>query len=121
MASAAEFYPDARWQRCSVHFYRNFFSHVPAAKLREVALMLKAIHAQKNHAVARRKAEEVIARLKAQRLTKAAELVEGAMDCRGRSILGGDGDRAARPKGRGCIIPGGHGDRAAGTCKILIS
>jgi transposase-like protein len=24
--SAAEFYPDARWQRCMVHFYRNVFS-----------------------------------------------------------------------------------------------
>ena len=78
--SAAEFYPDARWQRCTVHFYRNVFSHVPAAKLREVALMLKAIHAQENHAAARRKAEEVIARLKAQRLAKAAELVERAID-----------------------------------------
>jgi transposase-like protein len=32
--SAAEVYPEARWQRCSVHFYRNVFSHVPAAKLR---------------------------------------------------------------------------------------
>src|SRR5262252_7928731 len=56
--SAAEFYPDARWQRCSVHFYRNVFSHVPAAKLREVALMLKAIHAQESCEAARRKAEE---------------------------------------------------------------
>ena len=27
-----------------VHFYRNVVSHVPAGKLREVALMLKAIH-----------------------------------------------------------------------------
>jgi len=44
--SAAEYFPDARWQRCMVHFYRNVFSHVPAGKLREVALMLKAIHAQ---------------------------------------------------------------------------
>lgn len=43
--SVHDFYPDARWQRCAVHAYRNVFSHVPAAKLREVALMLKAIHA----------------------------------------------------------------------------
>jgi transposase-like protein len=28
--SAAEFFPDARWQRCIVHWYRNIFSHVPA-------------------------------------------------------------------------------------------
>ena len=46
--SAAEFFPEARWQRCMVHFYRNVFSHVPAGKLREVALMLKAIHAQED-------------------------------------------------------------------------
>jgi transposase-like protein len=26
--SVAEFYPDARWQRCTVHWYRNVFSHV---------------------------------------------------------------------------------------------
>jgi transposase-like protein len=31
-----------------VHFYRNVFSHVPAGKLREVALLLKAIHAQED-------------------------------------------------------------------------
>ena len=45
--SAAEFYPEARWQRCMVHFYRNVFSHVPAGKLRAAALMLKAIHARR--------------------------------------------------------------------------
>ena len=78
--SAAEFYPEARWQRCTVHFYRNVFSHVPFQKLREVALMLKAIHAQENREAARRKADEVIAKLKVMRLAKAAELVERAID-----------------------------------------
>ena len=33
--SAAEYLPDARWQRCMVHFYRNVFSHVPATKVRD--------------------------------------------------------------------------------------
>jgi transposase-like protein len=28
--SAAEFFPDAAWQRCVVHWYRNIFSHVPS-------------------------------------------------------------------------------------------
>ena len=77
--SAAEFFPTARWQRCMVHFYRNVFSHVPAAKLREVALMLKAIHAQEDLAAAQRKTGEVVARLKGMRLGKAAELVETAV------------------------------------------
>ena len=62
-----------------VHFYRNVFSHVPAGKLREVALMLKAIHAQEDLPAAQRKAAEVVARLKDMRLGKAAELVETAV------------------------------------------
>ena len=74
--SAAEFFPDARWQRCTVHFYRNVFSHAPATKVREVAAMLKAIHAAEDAAAAREKAEAVIEKLKAMRLMKAAELVE---------------------------------------------
>jgi putative transposase len=35
--SVADYLPEARWQRCIVHFYRNVFSHVPATKVREVA------------------------------------------------------------------------------------
>ena len=62
-----------------VHFYRNVFSHVPAGKLREVALMLKAIHAQEDLAAAQRKAGEVVARLHSMKLGKAAELVETAV------------------------------------------
>src|SRR5437773_3537995 len=41
--SAAEFFPEAAWQRCVVHWYRNIFSHVPSTKVREIAAMLKAI------------------------------------------------------------------------------
>ena len=74
--SISEFYPEARWQRCVVHFYRNVFSHVPATKVREVAHMLKAIHAQESREAASRKAEEVVATLKAKKLSKGAELVE---------------------------------------------
>lgn len=58
-----------------VHFYRNVFSHVPSAKIREVTHMLKAIHAQENRAAAREKAEAVIAELHRQRLDKAVDLV----------------------------------------------
>jgi putative transposase len=62
-----------------VHFYRNVFSHVPAGKLREVALMLKAIHAQEDLPAAQRKAADVVARLRNMRLGKAADLVETAV------------------------------------------
>ena len=51
--SAAEFFPDAAWQRCVVHWYRNIFSHVPSTKVREIAAMLKAIHASDDLAAAR--------------------------------------------------------------------
>ena len=73
--SAAEFYPDARWQRCTVHWYRNIFSHVPAAKMREVADMLKAIHASEDRQAADKKVEDVINKLKAGKMWKAAEMV----------------------------------------------
>jgi transposase-like protein len=77
--SAAEFFPDAHWQRCTVHFYRNVFSHVPRPKLREVAAMLKAIHAAEDVLAAKEKARQVIAKLREQRLTRAAELVEASV------------------------------------------
>lgn len=67
--SIADYLPDAQWQRCMVHFYRNVFSHVPSTKVREVTHMLKAIHAQENRKAAQEKAEAVIADLRAQRLT----------------------------------------------------
>ena len=57
--SIAEYLPDARWQRCVVHFYRNVFSHVPATKLREVSHMLKAIHAQETRATAEAKTDRI--------------------------------------------------------------
>jgi putative transposase len=78
--SAAEFFPDAAWQRCVVHFYRNVFSHVPRPKMREVAAMLKAIHASEDIVSAREKAFRVGAKLRDLRLTRAAELVESGIE-----------------------------------------
>lgn len=72
----AEVYPQADWQRCVVHFYRNVFSHVPNGKVREVAAMLKAIHAQENLKAAKAKADDVVEKLKAMKLRKASELVK---------------------------------------------
>ncbi len=74
--SVSELYPEAQWQRCSVHFYRNVFSHVPNAKVAEVAAMLKAIHAQEDRAAAETKVEQVIESLKTMKLKTAAELVK---------------------------------------------
>ncbi len=46
-------YPQAKYQRCTVHFYRNVFSVVPRGKVKDVAAMLKAIHAQEDQAAAK--------------------------------------------------------------------
>src|SRR5262249_10797404 len=78
--SAAEFFPEALWQRCVVHWYRNIFSHVPSTRVREIAAMLKAIHASEDIAAAREKAIQVIEKLRGLRLTRAAELVEAAVE-----------------------------------------
>lgn len=74
--SVSELYPEAQWQRCCVHFYRNVFSHVPNAKVAEVAAMLKAIHAQEDHSAAESKVEQVIESLRTMKLKTAAELVK---------------------------------------------
>ena len=73
--SASEYFPEADWQRCVVHWYRNIFSVVPTQKVREVAAMLKAIHAQEDREAALAKAEAVVEKLKSMKLGSAAEKV----------------------------------------------
>lgn len=74
----AEVYPDARWQRCTVHFQRNVLSHVPDRHKDAVARKVKAIFAQESRAAAESKARMVIEDLRALRLTKAADcLMDG--------------------------------------------
>lgn len=76
----AEFYPEAKWQRCVVHFYRNVWTAVPSGKVRAAAAMLKAIHAQEDAQAAREKARQVAAKLREMRLARAAEIVEAGID-----------------------------------------
>jgi transposase-like protein len=70
-----EFFADARWQRCMVHFYRNVFSCVPNDKVKTVAGMLKAIHAQESREAAMEKAAAVADKLISMNLSKAAATV----------------------------------------------
>ena len=64
-----EVFPDAKYQRCTVHFYRNVFSVVPRSKIKIVAkIMLKAIHAQESKKASREKAKAVVAELRAMKL-----------------------------------------------------
>lgn len=78
--SIADFFPQAKWQRCIVHFYRNIFALVPRGKIKLVATMLKAIHAQENKAQAREKARQVIASLKEMKLTSAAASIAESIE-----------------------------------------
>lgn len=80
LEALGEFYPQARWQRCVVHFYRNVLHAVPRGKAKDVALMLKAIHAQEDKEAARQKAAEVVKKLQALRLDKAAHVVATGCD-----------------------------------------
>lgn len=78
--SLEEYYPDAKWQRCTVHWYRNVLSVVPRGKMKEVGAMLKAIHAQEDAEAAREKAAAVAQKLDAMKLCKAAEKVRDGID-----------------------------------------
>lgn len=75
--AVAEVFPEAKYQRCTVHFYRNVFSVTPRKHLREVTRMLKAIHAQESKAAARKKAKDVVENLRAMRLNEAAKVEDG--------------------------------------------
>ena len=48
LEAVGEVFPDAKYQRCTVHFYRNVFSVVSKSRTKIVAKMLKAIHAQES-------------------------------------------------------------------------
>ena len=56
-----------RDRRCTVHFYRNVFPVVPKSKVKIVAKMLKAIHAQESKKASREKAKAVAAELRAMK------------------------------------------------------
>lgn len=72
-------FPCAKYQRCIVHFYRNVFTVTPNKKVKEVAKMLKAIHAQEDKAVALEKAKAVEEKLRGMRLSKAADKVRDSI------------------------------------------
>ena len=75
-----EFYPDADWQRCMVHWYRNVLTAVPRGKAGDVMAMLKAIHAQEDRQAAQQKAEDVTRKLREMKLEKASRIVQDGVN-----------------------------------------
>lgn len=78
--SVGEIFPQAKWQRCMVHGYRNVMANVPRSKLKEVVAMLKAIHAQEDRKAALKKALDVEKKLLAMKLAKAAQIVREGVE-----------------------------------------
>jgi transposase-like protein len=80
LESIPEVFPDAKYQRCTVHFYRNIFSATPRNKMKEVSMLLKAIHAQECKTSAKEKAKQVADKLREMKLTSAAKKVEDGIE-----------------------------------------
>lgn len=79
VVEAATMFPDARWQRCVVHFERNILSAVPREKMGEVAAMPKAISASEDRPAAEGKAEQVAVKRDGMRLTSAAKVLRAGV------------------------------------------
>ena len=80
LESINEVFPYAKYQRCTVHFYRNVFSVVPGSKIKLVAAMLKAIHASEDLKSAKEKTRSVVERLREMKLKEAAKKVEDSAE-----------------------------------------
>lgn len=78
--SIGQVFPEAKYQRCTVHFYRNVLSVVPRQKVDAVVKMLKAIHAQEDKQAAREKAAQVIQKLTDMKLGKAVAIVQAGIE-----------------------------------------
>ena len=80
LEAVGEVFPEVKYQRCVVHFYRNIFSVVPKFNVKNVVKMLKAIHAQESKKASREKAAAVVSELKAMKLPEAAKKVEAGIE-----------------------------------------
>lgn len=80
LEAVGEVFPETKYQRCTVHFHRNIFSAVPRSKVRLVAKMLKAIHAQESKKAAREKATAIVTELQGMKLKEAAKKVSESID-----------------------------------------
>ena len=80
LEAVGEVFPEAKYQRCTVHFYRNVFTVTPRGKMRDVTRMLKVIHAQETREAAREKAQAVVQKLREMRLKEAAKKVEDSIE-----------------------------------------
>ena len=76
----SEMFPNAKYQRCIVHFYRNILTTVPNNHEASVIMMLKAIHSQESKEASRQKAFAVVAKLREMKLYAAAKKVTDGIE-----------------------------------------
>lgn len=75
VGSIAVVFPEAAYQRCTEHFYRNVLARVPKSRSAGVAAMLKAIHAMESREAAEAKTLAVADELERSKLREAAKVV----------------------------------------------
>lgn len=80
LEAVGEVFPEAKHQRCTVHFYQNVFTVTPRGRMKDITHMLKAIHAQETWEAAREKAQAVVRKLREMRLKEAAKKVEDGIE-----------------------------------------
>jgi transposase-like protein len=76
----SECFPQADWQRCTVHFYRNILSFCPRRLRCDLAASLKTIHNQESAEEARAKAKRVVDRWRSLLPEACSVLEEGLED-----------------------------------------
>jgi transposase-like protein len=72
VSTVGELLPEARYQRCMVHFMRNVLARVSPRHTRWAADALKAVFAMESHDSALAKAEQVAAEMESRKLKEAA-------------------------------------------------
>lgn len=80
LEAVGEVFPGAKYQRCTVHFYRNVFSVTLRSKVKMVAKMLKAIHTRESKKAVREKARAVVEELRSLKLKEVARKVEDGIE-----------------------------------------
>ena len=80
LEAVGEVFPEATYQRCTIHFYRDVFSVVPKSNVKSVAKMLKVIHTQESKKSSREKTKAVVEELRAMKLKEAAKKIAGGVE-----------------------------------------
>ncbi len=74
-----EVFPNAKYQRCMVHFMRNVLCDVPRSRAKEVGTWLKAVFSQEDQTASLKKAAEIAQRLRETKLRSAATTLENGI------------------------------------------